>query len=137
MQIADASDATQLPQPYLGQWNVLLEPLSTSAIGEYLGSGYATFRVPTNGLTVLSGRLPDGQTITSSSFLGPQGQVLLFQMLYGNRGSVGAVIKIQPAAGTTRSSVNSEDSGSEWIRPAKVTATDRLYAEGFHTEFTS
>jgi uncharacterized delta-60 repeat protein len=46
------------------------------------GSGYAAFTVAADGRLTLSGRTGDGQTMVNSAFLGPNGEIVVFQPLY-------------------------------------------------------
>jgi len=61
---------------------------NTDAFGPQ-GFGYGSVNVTnTTGSFALTGRLPDGTALTGSSFVGPQGQALIYKPLYGNKGSV-------------------------------------------------
>ena len=84
------------------------------------GNGYASFTVAPAGTLTLAGRLPDGEVITGSTFAGPGGEILVYQLLYASKGSLTGSFDIgadNPAAGTV-----------SWFRPATAT---RLYTAGF------
>jgi uncharacterized delta-60 repeat protein len=52
------------------------------------GYGFASFSIdPKTGGLKVAGKLPDNSAWLSSTFLGPLGQVLIYQPLYGNRGT--------------------------------------------------
>jgi hypothetical protein len=52
-----------------------------------------------------AGRLADGSTFTTGTIVGPQGQLLLYQPLHANRGSLAGVLHLEsaPAEGATLS----------------------------------
>jgi hypothetical protein len=52
------------------------------------GVGFATFTVPANGLLRVVGKTADGQNIMSSGPMGPNGQIAIYALQHGNRGSV-------------------------------------------------
>lgn len=52
------------------------------------GYGYATFSVAAAGTLVIAGKTSDGNTLTTSTFIGPNGEIALYTSLYGNLGSV-------------------------------------------------
>jgi uncharacterized delta-60 repeat protein len=94
------------------------------------GAGYATFTVSTSGGYSYVGRTADGEAITGAYWVGPTGQLFVFQTLYRTtpRGSLLGQLQIELG-----SSVNNNDiSGNlDWVRPATPTATHRLYRAGF------
>jgi hypothetical protein len=47
-----------------------------------LGAGFATFTVADDGRLKMIGRMPDGEPLTQSLFVGPQGQLALYQPMY-------------------------------------------------------
>ena len=79
---------------------------------------------------MLAGKLPDGSAVTGGTHVGPDGQVMLFNLLYGNRGSpVGRfdIAKATPVANNTLTGTTS------WFKPSPLTATstDTVYKAGF------
>jgi hypothetical protein len=44
------------------------------------GTGYGSFKVASNGTLTVSGRLPDGVSYTTATFVGPHGEVLVHQV---------------------------------------------------------
>ncbi|MDZ4286557.1 MAG: putative Ig domain-containing protein [Prosthecobacter sp.] len=59
------------------------------------GHGYGSFTVDekTGSLKII-GKLADGNALLTTTFVGPNGQVLLYQPLYGNKGSFGGVLAV-------------------------------------------
>lgn len=96
-----------------------------------LGVSYLGFTLsPTTGRLTLSGRLADGSAITMATFAGPAGQILLFRTLYAStaRGSIlgelGIELDANPALNTIGGTL-------DWMRPANLARTNRLYRDGF------
>lgn len=65
------------------------------------GYGFATIAVTAAGKTTVSGRLADGGTLTVSGLLGPDGEVLVFQMLNSNQASLFGALHIASDADHT------------------------------------
>ena len=94
------------------------------------GYGYTSFTISTAGTLTLAGKLPDGNAVTGGTHVGPNGEVLLFNLLYGNRGShVGRldITKTTPVTSNTLTGTTS------WLKPGPLTATssDTVYKAGF------
>jgi hypothetical protein len=84
------------------------------------GYGFGSFRVSASNSLRFGGRLPDGSGLTGSGFVGPRGQVAVFQLLYGNRGSL---------VGQYRLTGDVLSGDLSWFKP--VTTTGLVYREGF------
>ncbi|GEP42011.1 immunoglobulin domain-containing protein [Brevifollis gellanilyticus] len=93
------------------------------------GSGYLNMIVSPKGTGTISGRLADGTTITSSSMIGPQGEALLFLMLYTNTGSVVGQINLGDDLLGPTSSLRRVDGAVRWIKDVQP-ATQRNYQAG-------
>lgn len=94
------------------------------------GSGYLGMSVSTKGIGTISGRLADGTAITSSSMIGPQGEALLFLMLYKNTGSVLGQINIGDSLlGPSSAYARRVDGGIRWIKSVQP-ASERNYQPG-------
>ncbi len=62
---------------------------SQGLVGVPQGYGYGTITVTTAGATTVAGHMADGSVITANTgSLGPNGEVVVYQMLYSNKGSV-------------------------------------------------
>jgi hypothetical protein len=98
------------------------------------GSGFAAFTATSNGKLKLAGRMPDGEALTISTHLGPNGEIGLFQPMYKALkpgGSLVGSVKMDDAG--TPSSDDNTLSGDDltWVRPASTKEADRLYRAGF------
>jgi len=90
------------------------------------GSGYGSFTVAKDGKLSITGKTPDGEPLTASTFVGPLGEVLIFQTLYTTvlKGSLLGHLVINPADNMIGGTLS-------WSRPANTAATARTYAAGF------
>lgn len=95
------------------------------------GFGFGSFKVSeTSGDFTASGRLADHTAVTSSSFVGPSGQILLYNSLYGGRGSFLATATIIP--GTSAPADNRVTGSGCWLKPSPLPfSTDTIYKDGF------
>ncbi|SKA79731.1 Cysteine-rich secretory protein family protein [Prosthecobacter debontii] len=99
------------------------------------GCGYGFFTTAKDGKVNVAGVTADGQKITCGSFVGPQGQVLVYQALYATiiKGSLLGELYID--AGDVGNLANTEDNtvGGEltWTRPADPSLKVRVYKDGF------
>jgi hypothetical protein len=93
------------------------------------GYGFASFTVSSAGALTLAGRLPDGSGVTGGTFVGPEGQVLVFHLLYGNRGSQVGQLKITKAAAVVDNTLTGRTS---WLKPGPLAGSkDTVYKAGF------
>jgi hypothetical protein len=116
---------TNLATSFATNYSVRLDPRENGEVSP-AGYGFASFSVGTNGVARLTGKLPDGSVITGGGFIGRQGELLIFQLLYGTGGSLVGQMAVQKAAILNDNSVG----GSlTWSKPAS--AKDTLYRNGF------
>jgi autotransporter-associated beta strand protein len=144
------ANVSHLPTEYVGLYNIALcLPDGDSLIGDSAsvpqGAGYASITVAAAGTYKLAGRTPDGETLTSSSYVGPTGQLFLFQTLYktATRGSVlsddASTPQIENIQIVTRIVPNPADNDVtgviSHVRAPDPAATSRarLYRSGFGT----
>jgi len=94
------------------------------------GYGYASFTVKPDGTLTLAGKLPDGSAVTGGTYVGPDGHILLFNLLYANRGSHVGQFTLTPASPVTNNAVSGATS---WFKPGPLlpTSTDTVYKDGF------
>jgi len=95
------------------------------------GMGYGSFTVAAaTGKLSVAGRLSDGTSYTTATFVGPAGQVLVFRTLYAAnaRGSVLGQMNITLGVSNQ---LNSLAGGVNWWRPATPGTSGRTYAAGF------
>ncbi len=95
------------------------------------GFGFGSFSVTeSTGALSIAGKLPDGSALLCSTFIGASGQVLLYQSLYGNKGSCLGKIIVDPK--TTALADNTLAGALTWMKPASAPAAkDTLYPGGF------
>lgn len=94
------------------------------------GLGYGGFTVPATAAAFsVAGSLADGTSFTSSSTLGPLGEVLVYQCIYSNKGSILGQISV--TAGSLPAPSNTDSvltGGLSWTRPH---IAGRTYDPGF------
>lgn len=124
---------SEFTSPANSSYNFALLPPSGAAIaGIPEGSGYGSFTVAPNRTLRLAGRTADGQAVTGSTFVGPLGEVLVYQPLYASKlkGSLQGHVQLL-------SSVPSENSDNkvtgtlEWNCPANDAKNNFTYRDGF------
>lgn len=91
------------------------------------GAGYGSFTVAADGKLSVKGKTADGESYTTSSFVGPSGEVFLFQTLYKTnpKGSIHGRMYIDPDNG------NVIDGAATQLRPLDPSSKQRTYAAGF------
>ncbi|MES2595806.1 MAG: putative Ig domain-containing protein [Verrucomicrobiota bacterium] len=91
------------------------------------GHGYATFTVSLAGAVTVAGMTADGQKITSSDVMGPQGQVGMHALLYASKGTLLGQFAISEDAdgGFLGNAVEGDVS---WSKPA---TTGKVYSAAF------
>lgn len=100
-------------------------PIIGSPVPE--GTGFARCVVGADGGISLAGKVADGSPITSAGFIGPNGEVLLYQLLYAKLGSV--VGRLAITENPVGSLSNNIIAGLlTWLKPASNT---RVYPRGF------
>lgn len=93
------------------------------------GTGYLICTVTLDGKLTFTGKTSDGAGITSATFLGPNGEALIFQPLYANSGSVLGTLTLTPDIGAAFT--NNAFSGSlDWLRKSQP-LSQRSYQAGF------
>jgi hypothetical protein len=83
-------------------------------------------------MLTVAGKLSDGTPFTTATYGGPHGEVLVYQALYGNLGSVlGTLGIIQGAADYVPAYGDNELEGAvSWLRPA-MAGKNHVYRDGF------
>jgi hypothetical protein len=105
------------------------------------GSGYLTFTVSTSGGYSVTGRASDGEEITSSAFIGPNGQLLIFDSIYtttqkgsllsSNLDDTTPTNNLSIVPSVSNNNLNRIQGQLTWNRPANTATTARLYKSGF------
>ncbi|MDB6138186.1 MAG: hypothetical protein JWO94_1258, partial [Verrucomicrobiaceae bacterium] len=119
--------STPKPVGYGGSYNFAFGPVINGPDGFSFGS----FKVPATGVVTVAGKLADGTAFGTSTFVGPEGQVLIYQPLYSGRGSVTG--KLQIITDAPSSYANNHIEGAlTWTKtrsPSNV--RDYVYVNGF------
>lgn len=99
------------------------------------GHGFGSMNVAfSTGVASFKIRTADGQTsaILGTPFVGPQGQILIFQLLYGTtKGSLAGSLTIGLGTDALNDADNNVTGTLTWSRPADGSATARIYKNGF------
>jgi ELWxxDGT repeat protein len=118
---------------YMGLYNLGLRTGSgPGSVPE--GWGYASFTVAKDGKLSVAGKTADGEGITSATFVGPDGQVLVFQPLYMTtpKGSLRGQMTINAGAELLNPADNTLGGVLDWVRPEDTRKTpSRAYKKGF------
>lgn len=93
------------------------------------GFGFGSLNVSTSGAASITGTLADGTPFTSSAALGPKGDSLLWNLLYGNGGSILGNLQIRQAVNGSELPSHPVNGSASWRKPA--IPTDRPYPGGF------
>lgn len=120
------------PNPNLGDANTTVPQ----------GNGYGSFLVGKTGTLTIAGMTADGEKITCATFVGPNGEVLLYQSLYSTarKGAVAGLLNIGTGVSPTSPNDNVITTSPlfdfDWTRPPATavlgTATNtRTYRAGF------
>ncbi|HCN78610.1 MAG TPA: hypothetical protein DIT13_15625 [Verrucomicrobiales bacterium] len=96
------------------------------------GSGYVSFTVGADGRLTLAGRTADGQTITGAQFIGPQGQILVYQVLYKTKVKGSLLGNVSLTSAVPSELTDNKIAGTlEWNCPPNDAKTNFTYREGF------
>lgn len=99
------------------------------------GWGYGSLNPARDGKIKLAGRTADGEAFTSASFIGPEGEVLVYQPLYKTpvKGSLLGTLQIQMGneAAPADTTDNTMTGDLTWTRPATAGTKARVYTAGF------
>lgn len=121
--------ATQFRGPYSF---AITNPATTNATNTAApdGFGFGSFIVSeTNGALRITGDLPDGSKILCDTFIGQNGQLLLYTPLHGNKGSIHGQLTVTPVNAPTDNTVVGPIT---WLKPTLlVTDKDKSYQSGF------
>ncbi|MDZ4288755.1 MAG: putative Ig domain-containing protein, partial [Prosthecobacter sp.] len=154
-------NATTAPATrFLGLYNFALD-IPAALAGDATipqGNGYGAFTVAKDGKLAIAGKTADGETLTVGTFVGPNGQVMMFQPMYANtpKGSFAGhmLIDNKDTDDTLDNTIGAPpveylDQGDPpegedppppialpnypvtWLRPAFTAATARTYKAGF------
>jgi ELWxxDGT repeat protein len=96
------------------------------------GVGYASFTVAKDGKLSVAGRTSDGEGVTCGTFVGPIGQVLVFQPLYMTTPKGSLLGQMTVGLGANAPTGNSISGALDIVRPKDTRKTpSRVYAAGY------
>lgn len=78
------------------------------------GNGFGSLTIKPAGTLAIAGKLADGEKLTFSTFVGPEGEVLLFQIFFSGKGSIVGSLDITPVPAPAS---NTLDGALSWSRP--------------------
>ena len=96
------------------------------------GTGYGSFSIAaTSGRLAISGKTADGQSIVFSTFVGPNGEIGLFRVLYtaANRGSILGMMTITAGVPAENNLLSGSTTWSRGALPSN--SRERTYKAGF------
>lgn len=91
------------------------------------GTGFASSMVYIDGGMDVVGKTADGNTILTNGFVGPNGELLVYQLLYSNLGSIVGRLTLTPDRGQVFTE-NTITGSLTWVKPPSAT---RIYPLGF------
>jgi hypothetical protein len=109
--------ATPTANPVVGQLGAHSFKIDPATTGPQ-GYGYGTVNVTNTGGTTVGGRTADGEVIATTGVLGPDGEVLVYSMLYISKGSILGTMGIESDAN------HSIASTLDWQKTQATTARD-------------
>lgn len=118
---------------YRGLYNAAIDLENEDDIGAAAipqGAGYLTFSIANDGKLSIKGKTADGIGLTTATFVGPAGEVFLFNTLYttARKGSILSLFEI--AVGATNAD-NTLLGAATWSRPVDPAAAQKTYKAGF------
>lgn len=123
-------------------WNATTSP-ATSRVGYYTagidlkdsgddgqasipqGNGYIYFTVASSGALTVTGKTANGDVISTAGYVGPNGEILVYQSLYSGKGTIMGTLTLNLGDVLANNEV---DGTLTWLKPAD---TSRTYAAGF------
>ncbi|MFZ4596050.1 MAG: beta strand repeat-containing protein, partial [Verrucomicrobiaceae bacterium] len=132
---------------FAGVYTASMEFADTGLAGdsEYpQGNSYGTLTITANtGAAYWAGKMADGTAVTTSTFMGPDGQVPLYFLMYAptaaapntTRGSALGWVKISGATTHSERNLDTLNDGAneprfDWYKPAQPANTTRSYSNG-------
>jgi hypothetical protein len=99
------------------------------------GYGYGYFKpAEATGKFTATGKLADGSKFLTASFVGPDGQVLIYQSLYTHKGSLAGILTVGTNGTAAENTVGLALGDSfDWMKPGPATpaSKDTVYRDGF------
>ena len=112
---------------YASTYTARLDPANIGTAPR--GYGFATLLVKPDGTLTLTGKLPDGSGLTQAGFVGPEGQLTVFNLLHTKRGSLVGSMQLVPE---TPVAENTLGGTLDWLKLGPLPkSTDTVYQAGF------
>ncbi|TDU80827.1 putative Ig domain-containing protein [Prosthecobacter fusiformis] len=119
---------------YVGIYNAAVTASGTSASNPK-GASILSMTAKTDGSISMTGMTADGEKLTGSTFVGPTGQVVVFNLIYTPlKGSLLGNLQLNNGTvGVGENIANNDTIGGtlSWLRPAGTTTKSRAYQSGF------
>ncbi|TDU66625.1 ELWxxDGT repeat protein [Prosthecobacter fusiformis] len=109
-------------------------PLIGEASEEIVPQGwsYASFKAAKDGKLTFAGRTADGDKVTGASFIGVDGNVVLYQSMYTPlKGSLMGTLLVNKGSDDVVPTDNTLTGALTWVRPNDIKAKTRTYIAGF------
>lgn len=124
---------------FLGYHTFAMMPPEGSAEDFPQGDSYAYFTVAVDGKLNVVGKTADGQAFTGAQFIGPNGEIVIYHLLYKTtpRGSLVGQVSLNPedtsrfADNTITVTSGAPLTAPTWYCPPNLAAKNLLYPEGF------
>lgn len=122
-------DAKNPTATYPGAYNIAVTASGDSA-SRPRGASMINLGIKADGSVAITGTTADGEKLTGSTFVGPTGQVALFNLFYAPlRGSLSGSLQLNPGDAVIKDTVAGTLS---WRRPAATSTRTRAYQSGFN-----
>jgi uncharacterized repeat protein (TIGR03803 family) len=123
------SNANPIPLLNQGKYTAVMEGTQGGDPAYPQGYGYLTLAITKTGGATIAGKAADGSGITFGTFIRPEGELVLHQMLYKNTGSLQGVMFVDN--NPDWSSVDTMNAPFDWYKvPQALSVADRTYKGG-------
>ena len=119
------------PTLLAGRHNFIADSAAPTPGVQPEGASYASATVVAAGTTTVAGKTADGSVIATSAPVGPSGQVLVYQPLYTNTGSLTGIVTIASDVDPgTSAAIHTMGGGLTWTRATQASSV-RTYQAGW------
>jgi Immunoglobulin I-set domain/Immunoglobulin domain len=125
---------TSAATAYVGRYNFSMAPTNAGDLTDVSkpnGTSVLSILTAANGTLTFSGNLADGEKITGTSVLGPNGEAFLFMVGPIGKGSIIGGLRINSLSNSNPADNTITAADCDWNRPANQAASNRLYKSGF------
>ena len=119
------------PTLLAGRHNFIADSAAPTPGVQPEGASYASATVVAAGTTTVAGKTADGSVIATSAPVGPSGQVLVYQPLYTNTGSLTGIVTLASDVDPgTSAAIHTMGGGLTWTRATQASSV-RTYQAGW------